>query len=155
MQQMGDLERKVQVLQEFSTKAESKFNVFNGEMKKLWATVFSYKEYGDQIKKLGEFINKISAKLQEMENVWMFFQRFVDEQGHDYLKMIRGPGFSLLEKINAVEWLARYSEFITPNTCIMASNYFNEMFSRGIKQNPIAEAFINYEHTSEAIPTIF
>ena len=69
--------------------------------------------------------------------------------------MVRGPGFSLVEKLNAVEWLARYSEFVTPDTCIMASNYFNEMFTRGRKSNPIADQFVNYQHTSEAIPTIF
>jgi hypothetical protein len=90
-----------------------------------------------------------------MENIWMFFQRFVDEQGHDYLKVIRGPSFSLIDKLNAIEWLARYSEFITPDTCIMASNYFSEMFSRGLRLNPMAESFLTYQHTSEAIPTIF
>lgn len=90
-----------------------------------------------------------------MENVWMFFQRFVDEQGHDQLRIIRGPSFSLIEKFNAVEWLARYSEFITPDTCIMASNYFDDMFKSEGRGSSLANQFVDYHHTSEAIPTIF
>ena len=150
-----DYGQRLTTLSEYSSSSESKFTVINAEFKRLWQTVFGYGDMKEKVTKIGSMINRVNVKQSEMENIWMFFQRFVDEQGHDYLKVIRGPSYSLIEKLNGVEWLARYSEFITPDTCILASNYFRDMFNRGRKLNPIAEKFIRYEHSSEAIPTIF
>jgi hypothetical protein len=66
-----------------------------------------------------------------MEFVWVFFQRFVDEQGNDHLKVIRNPGASFYFKLEAVEWLARYTEFVSPDTIYLASHYFRDLFTSG------------------------
>jgi hypothetical protein len=42
-----DFQRRLTIVAEFSTTAEQKFNIINAEMKKMWATVFSYKEYSE------------------------------------------------------------------------------------------------------------
>lgn len=89
-----------------------------------------------------------------MDNVWLFFQRFVDEQGNDQIKVIRGPSYSILEKMNSLEWLARYSEFLSPDNIVMASNIFRQQFTGVNSGNLSSNAFTKYEHTSEAIPTI-
>lgn len=97
-------------------------------------------------------LNTIITRINEMDSIWMFFQRFVDEQGNDKLKMIRGTCYTMLEKINSIEWLARYTEFVTPETINMAANYFKDYAntSDGSKR----KKYVEYEHTSEAVPTI-
>lgn len=87
-----------------------------------------------------------------MDNIWLFFQRFVDEQGNDAVKIVRGSSFSILEKINAMEWIARYIEFVTPDTISMITNYFKDVYTSPDALR--AKTFVEYEHTSEAIPTI-
>lgn len=87
-----------------------------------------------------------------MDNIWLFFQRFVDEQGNDMVKIVRGSCYTILEKINAMEWVARYIEFVTPDTVAMITNYFKDVYTGPDAQR--AKTFVEYEHTSEAIPTI-
>ena len=36
---------------------------------------------------------------------------FVDEQGNDMVKVVRGTSYTILDKMNAMEWIARYIEF--------------------------------------------
>ena len=49
----------------------------------------------------------------------MFFQRFIDEQGNDVVKIVRGNSYSVLDKFNAMEWITRYVEFLTPDVIFM------------------------------------
>jgi hypothetical protein len=65
----------------------------------------------------------IMERVSELDNIWMFFQKFIDEQGNDIIKIIRGNCFTMLEKLNAMEWMARYVEFVTPDVSFMSINY--------------------------------
>ena len=56
--------------------------------------------------------------------------------------------------MNSLEWLARYSEFLSPDNIVMASNIFRQQFAGTTPGNLSSNAFTKYEHTSEAIPTI-
>ena len=76
----------------------------------------------------------------------------MDEQGNDMVKIVRGSCYTILEKINAMEWVARYIEFVTPDTVAMITNYFKDVYTGPDAQR--AKTFVEYEHTSEAIPTI-
>jgi hypothetical protein len=87
-----------------------------------------------------------------MDNMWLFFQRFVDEQGNDIVKIVRGTSYTILEKINAMEWVARYIEFVTPDTIVMITNYFKDVYTG--PDSARAQTFVEYEHSSEAIPTV-
>ena len=62
-------------------------------------------------------------RVSELDNIWMFFQKFIDEQGNDIIKIIRGNCYSILEKLNAMEWMTRYVEFVTPDVSFMSINY--------------------------------
>ena len=50
----------------------------------------------------------LQIKFAEMENIWLFFQRFADEQGNDKIKICRALYPTVLQKLNAMEWLDRY-----------------------------------------------
>jgi len=54
--------------------------------------------------------------------------------------------------MNAMEWMSRYMEFVSPETIAMVTNYFKDVYT-----GPDAsrhKIFVEYEHTSEAIPTL-
>jgi len=55
--------------------------------------------------------------------------------------------------MNALEWLARYIEFLTPECMTSAANYLKTIFLNN-EQSEEAQDFINYEHESEVVPTI-
>ena len=87
-----------------------------------------------------------------MDNIWLFFQRFVDEQGNDMVKVVRGTSYTILDKMNAMEWIARYIEFVTPDTIAMITNYFKDVYTGPDSQR--SATFVEYEHSSEVIPTV-
>ena len=74
-------------------------------------------------------IKELQAKLDELEHIWLFFQRFADEQGNDKIKICRAVYPTVLQKLNAMEWLARYIEFITPDAIALAANYIKEHYA--------------------------
>ena len=52
-----------------------------------------------------------------------------------------------------MEWLARYTEFVTADTIIMAANYMKELFSAADNQDAEND-YIAFQHTSESIPSV-
>ena len=51
-----------------------------------------------------------------------------------------------------MEWLARYIEFLTPDSIALASNYIKEHYAD--PRSKVTLEFMSYKHTSEAIPTV-
>jgi len=39
---------------------------------------------------------KFGGRLQEMDNMWLFYQRFIDEQANDVIRTLRGIKSNLL-----------------------------------------------------------
>ena len=122
------------------------------ETRKVWNNMFKLTKLPDEIQSVTSNVKEIQARIKQMEFVWIFFQRFVDEQGNDYLRIIRNPGVNLFQKLDAVEWLARYTEFISPDSIALASYYFKELFTG--KDNPVETAFGPYQHTSDVMITL-
>lgn len=60
-------------------------------------------------------LDRIGQLVEEANKLWVFFQKFIDEQAVDQIKNIRSPDVQLTPKISSMEWFARYSEFISPN----------------------------------------
>jgi hypothetical protein len=123
------------------------------ENTKQWKKISEIEGKIDDVHLLKETVETTLARVQEMDNIWMFFQRFVDEQGNDQVKIVRGSSYSIVEKINAMEWVARYIEFVSPDTVTMIVNYFKDIYTGPDSHRH--KTYVEYEHTSEAIPTIF
>lgn len=58
---------------------------------------------------------KLNQIIEESNKLWAFFQKFIDEHAIDRMKTIRSKENTLADKVNAMDWLARYAEFITPD----------------------------------------
>jgi len=61
-------------------------------------------------------LDRLGRLIEEANKLWVFFQKFIDEQAMDQVKFIRSPDTTIVEKMFAMEWIARYVEFITPDT---------------------------------------
>ena len=60
--------------------------------------------------------------------LWDHFQKFVDMQGFDKVKILRSKDYSLETKIFCIEWLARYMPFITPNLIVQGVKEMKELY---------------------------
>ena len=59
--------------------------------------------------------SKLNSLVEEANKLWTFFQKFIDEHSIDRIKLIRSKERSITDKIDCMDWLARYAEFITPD----------------------------------------
>ena len=104
---------------------------------------------------LEHYINsnaKINSVLDEGNKLWAFFQRFIDEHSVDRIKIIRSKDTTITQKINCMDWLARYAEFLTPDQITSVVLSFKDIYT-GPNQD-LSEAYVIHKHNSEAIPTI-
>ena len=109
-------------------------------------------ELVDDFAKYKELIQQIHMRVAELDNIWLYFQKFIDEQGNDQVIKIRSSEFGILDKLNSLEWIARYIEYISPEIVYTACKVFMEGFSN--QDSAKAQAFTEFEHTSECIPTV-
>ena len=100
---------------------------------------------------LGE-LDRLGRLIEEANKLWVFFQKFIDEQAMDHVKYIRSFDCTLTEKMFSLEWFARYVEFITPDTLIMAVNSFKDIYSGNDRE--LSKLFTEHTHHQEGIPTV-
>jgi hypothetical protein len=89
---------------------------------------------------------------EEANKLWGFFQRFIDEQAIDQLKIIRSKDAGINLKLFGVEWFARYCELITPDSILLAASAFKDIYQSADKFQ--RDKYFNHVHHSEGIVTI-
>jgi predicted RNase H-like nuclease (RuvC/YqgF family) len=57
--------------------------------------------------------SKVEALVEETNNLYSFFQKFIDENAVDRINMLRSPDINLKEKMNTMDWLARNCDYLT------------------------------------------
>jgi hypothetical protein len=58
----------------------------------------------------------------------------------------------MFEKMNTMDWLARYSEYLTPDSITNTVMAFKELYNT---DNTVTRnSFINSKHSSEAVNTV-
>jgi len=90
--------------------------------------------------------------VEEVNQLWSFVQRFVDEQVVDAVNIIRSGDHAVKEKLNEMEWLARNAEFLSPDAITKCLIAFKELYNTD--NMPSKNAYINAKHTSNAIITV-
>lgn len=152
LEQLNSMETRVERVVEFCSQIQIRLETIDSETRKVWNSMFKLTKLPDEVSNVTSNVKEIQARIKQMEFVWIFFQRFVDEQGNDYLRIIRNPGVSLFRKLDAIEWLARYTEFISPDSIALASHYFKELLVG--QENPVENVFADYPHTSDVMISI-
>ena len=107
-------------------------------------------------KKMEDFLSnnsRLNGLVDEANKLWTFFQKFIDEHAIDRAKTIRSLDNSFTDKFNAMDWLARYAEFVTPDQINQVVLSFKEMYSSN-NDPSVREAFIGHKHNSEAVATL-
>lgn len=97
--------------------------------------------------------SRLNGLVEEANKLWTFFQKFIDEHAIDRSKIIRSLDNSFTDKFNAMDWLARYAEFVTPDQISSVVLAFKDMYSNSADPT-IKEAFISHRHNSEAVATL-
>lgn len=67
--------------------------------------------------------------VEEANKLWVFFQKFIDEQAVDKIKVVRSPNREMQDKFEAMEWFARYVEFVTPDTIVTGYKAFRDKYA--------------------------
>lgn len=95
----------------------------------------------------------MNGLVDEANKLWTFFQKFIDEHAVDRAKVIRSLDNTFTDKFNAMDWLARYAEFVTPDQISAVVLSFKDMYANNTDPQ-VREAFITHRHNSEAVATL-
>lgn len=99
-----------------------------------------------------EYTEKFDILVDEVNQLWSFVQRFIDEQVIDAISLIKSPDHAFKEKMNEMDWLARNAEFLSPDSITKCLMSFKELYNTD--NMPTKNAFINAKHTSASVITI-
>ena len=91
--------------------------------------------------------------VEEANKLWVFFQKFIDEQSIDQMKIIRSPEHPMRDKFEAMEWYARYVEFVTPDSIISGVKTFRDKYCTPTMTEERKD-LKDTQHRVEVIPTI-
>lgn len=98
------------------------------------------------------FAEKFDVLVEEVNQLWSFTQRYIDEQVIDSIQLLRSSEYTIREKMNQMDWLARNAEFLSPDSiskCLLA---FKDLYNND--QVSLKNAFISSKHTSNAVITV-
>lgn len=100
----------------------------------------------------GDFNKRIDLLVEEINQIWSFTQRFIDEHAIDMIQEVGTIDRPLRDKMNRMDWLARNADFLSPDQiskCLLA---FKDQFSGGSVQ--ARQAYITAVHSSNAVITV-
>jgi hypothetical protein len=98
------------------------------------------------------FGEKFDVVVEEVNQLWSFVQRFIDEHVVDGIDIIRSGEHSIREKMNQMEWLARNAEFLSPDSITKTLLAFKELYNTDRMNQK--NAFITAKHTSGSVITV-
>ena len=102
---------------------------------------------------MGDAVGKrINLVIEEINQLWSFTQRFIDEQAIDMIQEVRSPDRPLKSKMDRMEWLARNAEFLSPDQITKCLIAFKEHFNG--QSVPARNSYITTNHNSLAIATV-
>lgn len=95
---------------------------------------------------------RLDILVDDVDQLWAFLQKFIDQTGVNVINSVKAEETGIKEKIDALDWLARNSEFLSPDTitkCLMA---FKELYTSENVQ--LKQKYINAKHNSQAVLTV-
>eukprot|EP00347_Sterkiella_histriomuscorum_P003950 403362314 len=63
-----------------------------------------------------DYTEKFDILVDEVNQLWSFLQRFIDEQVVDAITVVKSPDHAFKEKMNEMDWLSRNAEFLSPDS---------------------------------------
>jgi hypothetical protein len=98
------------------------------------------------------FAEKFDVLVEEVNQLWSFTQRYIDEQVIDSIQLLRSSEYNIREKMNQMDWLARNAEFLSPDSISKCLLGFKDLYNSD--QVSMKNAFISSKHTSNAVITV-
>lgn len=97
----------------------------------------------------GDMVQMIT---DELNQIWSFLQRYIDEQSVDMVQEIRMPEVSLNQKMDRMDWLARNAEFMSPESIIKCLTAYKDLYN--FENTNERNLYVKAIHSSEAIFTV-
>ena len=72
---------------------------------------------------------RIDLVIDEVNQTWSFIQRYIDEQGIDMIQDVKSADNSYKLKMDRMDWLARHSEYISPDQVTKCLLAFKDLFN--------------------------
>lgn len=89
---------------------------------------------------------------EELDEISLFIQRFADAHVYDQIRVIKDPDTNIKSKMDTLDWLARYSEFISTDSVSNCLKEFKELYSN---DNPkVRNEYISSRNHSLAVMNI-
>ena len=73
--------------------------------------------------------NRIDLLIEEINQLWSFVQRFVDEHAIDMIQIVKSVDNPIKDKMNRMDWLARNAEFLSPDQLTKCLLAFKDQFN--------------------------
>jgi hypothetical protein len=88
----------------------------------------------------------------EIARIWDFFQEFVNEQGLFKTRILNFTDISTREKMDAIEWVVRNIEFISPKIIEGIIDLYKEILS--VPNSPLKQSLTTTKHCSDIVAII-
>ena len=96
--------------------------------------------------------NRVDLLIEEINQLWNFVQKFIDEQSNDMIQDVRSTDLGFKNKMNRMGWLARNSEYISPEMITKCLVAFKEQFNG--TSLTARNTYISSKHNSNSIITV-
>ncbi len=94
-----------------------------------------------------ESARRMDALIKEANQLWTFFQKFIDEHSVDRERLMYQADIPIVRKMEALEWLSRYSEFISPEYITKTILAFKDVNIKGSNK----DEYVKLKHQSNAV----
>lgn len=88
----------------------------------------------------------------ELNQIWSFLQRYIDEQSVDMVQELRMQEVGLNQKMDRMDWLARNAEFMSPESIIKCLAAFKDLYN--FDSTAERNLYVKAIHSSEAVFTV-
>jgi hypothetical protein len=77
----------------------------------------------------GDGLKSGESLMEEINNIWSFTQRFIDEHALDMIQEVGTPDRPIRDKMNRMDWLSRYTDYLSPDQITKCLLAFKDQFN--------------------------
>jgi len=76
-----------------------------------------------------EAVERMQGVIDHVKSLFSFYMQFINEQANDKIKLVRsGQDNTIESKLEAMEWMARYITYVSPNMVQQITDEFKTVF---------------------------
>lgn len=109
-------------------------------------------KFKSELKVTADASQKMDVVIEEVNNLWSFVQKFVDETSFDRQILLDSSEITNTQKFDIMGWLARNADYLSPDAINAVLTKFKSNYQG--ESNQHKSLFVHCKHNSEAIDTV-